>query len=237
MVSNLFLRDYKRLKAEGVELSVEDIIRLNALAVKVRRSNDCFADVHLRRAVFLDGLTLMQPTIGHELWLERVGQYLDFDQGQNFRVAYCYALSHSDANSLPNPLHYRWTLWRMFRWARINLARITSEMVEDAIDYVLFGGDWTTGETAPKKSADKADDTPKSYVGVVLAGVARRLPLSLEDAKRLTPSQLIAAIKAARRIDGDADLDEDRNTALGEYFRALNEVKSRAEREAKGEHT
>lgn len=235
MVSNMFMRDYRRMTAEGVKLTPEDIIRLNALAVKVRRSNDCFADVHLRRAVFLDGLTLMQPTIGHELWLERVGQYLDFDQGQNFRVAYCYALSHSDANSLPNPLHYRWTLWRMFRWARLNLARLTSEMVGDAIDYVLFGADWTVDENPPPRNDTPVDKS--SYVGVVLAGVARRLPLSLADAKRLTPSQLLAAIRAARCIDGDGDLDAGRNSALGDYFRAMNEVKSRAEREAKGEHT
>ena len=240
MVSKMFLADCRRLEAKGVKFAPEDIIRLNALALKAKLAPSGFAVSHLQRVVFLDRFILREPTIGHELWLERVGEYLDYRARHNFRVAYCYALSR-DCRDLPDPLKPRRVVRKMFAWAMRNVLPLTSETIADALDWVLFGADPTSGELAPPKDGEKTDlprtiaseDSPT--VGVIVGGLARRLPLTLEDAKRLTQSQLLEAICRADVRDGSIS-ENARNDALGDYFRARDEIAARgAAAKAKGE--
>ena len=47
----------------------------------------------------------------------------------------------------------------------------------------------------------------------------------------MTASEYFAALQAARIIDGDADPKDERNDALGDYFRARDEVRERARAE------
>ena len=141
MVSKMFLADYRRMTAEGVKFTPEDVVRLNALALKAKLAGRPFAAVHLPRVVFLEGLggrgfTLREPTIGHELWLERVGEYLDYGSRHNFRVAYCYALSRECA-ALPDPLRPRRVLRKMFGWAMRRVLPLTSATVADALDFEI----------------------------------------------------------------------------------------------------
>ena len=74
MLADLFVKDYNAMVAQGVKFTPGDIVRLNALALKVKLAAKPFRDVHLPRAVFLDDggwfsapLVLREPTIAHEL--------------------------------------------------------------------------------------------------------------------------------------------------------------------------
>jgi hypothetical protein len=238
MTSKMFQADYRRMTAEGVKFEPEDVIRLNALALKVKLAARPFAALHLPRVVFLEGLggrgfTLREPSIGHELWLERVGEYLDYHARHNFRVAYCYALSR-EHTELPDPMKPRRVLRKMFGWATRYVLPLTSETVSDALDFVLFGADWTTGEFPPEKpGAEGAGDAAPGgktspCIGALVAGVARRLPLTLDDAKRMTAAEFYAALRGARAADGGFDGSAERKDALGDYFRARDEIRARS---------
>ena len=78
MVSNLGKEDYEALKAKGVELGYEDIIRINSLALKAEMNQHAWKESNLRRCAFLPGVGVFQePTIGHDLWFEYIQKQHD----------------------------------------------------------------------------------------------------------------------------------------------------------------
>ena len=55
MIADLFRKDYRQMTAQGVTFTPEDIVLLNALAVKVRLSQNAARTTHLPRLAFLPG--------------------------------------------------------------------------------------------------------------------------------------------------------------------------------------
>lgn len=227
------MADYKRLKSSGVEFTPEDVIRLNALALKVKLSPATFGIAHLPRAVFLPGMVLREPTIGHEMWLERVGGFVDFRNPRAFRIFYSFALSRP-ARKLPDPLkNPKKVLRKAYGWAMGKVALLTDAQLKDALDYVLFGDDWRVGEFAPagKDTPAMIPDSHSATVGVISGALACRIPLSLDDAKKMTSSQVLAIVNQADLKDGNIDFDGRKQKALGDYYRALEEVGKRSRKE------
>ena len=232
MVSSLFRKDYNILTAEGVRFTPDDIIRLNALALKVKLAAKPFIDLHLPRVLFMPGFTLREPTIGHEIWLERVAEYFDMGDNRVFRFVYAFALSR-DAADLPNALIPRRVIRKVFAFARRRLLGITNDMLADAIDFILFGADWTAGVLNPTKTgkpsspAPLASETDSPVLGVLVGATARRLPVTLEGARKMTAAQLLAATLLADIRDREYAADTEKNNALGNYIRAIEEVRNR----------
>lgn len=237
MVSKMFLADWRKMEAEGLKPSPSDAIRLNALAVRVKFATRPLASAHLPRIVFLDGFTLREPTVAHMLWIERVREYMDLGNAVNYRAVHAFALSRP-VDALPNPNRHAWTIWRIFAFAKRRAFRLTDAMLVDAIDYALYGADWKVGEYAPPRKPDADGSIPDGEwspaVGVLLRARARRLPITLDEAKGMTPSELEAVVRNAEIEDCDYD-DHAKNDALGDYFNALDEVRSRFRREKGGQ--
>ena len=233
MVSDLFIKDYRQMSAQGVNFTPADIIRLNALAVKVKLTAKPVGAAHLRRAVFWNGLTFREPTLGHDMWIERVGTFIDLSADRNFRAVNAYALTR-DHTDLPDAYKPDPCIKAVFNFAKRHLAEMTSALLADIIDYVLFGADWTAGEMAPPKPrtdspADASDDTPESpALGVYIGATARRIGISIDDAKRLTASEILEIVERTDVLDRRFDADHDRNTALGAYVRAREEIRNRS---------
>lgn len=243
MVSALFRKDYKILTAEGIALSPEDVVRLNALALKVKLASKPFLDTHLPRALFLPGFTLREPTIAHEIWLERVAEYFDMGDNRIFRFVYAFALSR-DAAKLPNALMPNRVIRKVFAFAKKRLLPLTGEALADAIDFILYGADWTAGEftlspslshqkttansySSPSSPALLPSEPPSPVVGLIVGATAKRLPLTLADAKGMTAGQLLAATLLADIRDGNYSADDEKHRALGNYVRAVEEIRSR----------
>lgn len=235
MVNATFLKDWRRMKADGLDPTVEDAIRLNALAVRAKLAGRPFSHAHLRRAVFLTpSVELREPTIAHDLWIEHVSRYFDMDDNLVFRLVHAFALSR-EAKKLPNPSKPRRTIREVFRFARRIDREVTRETLADAVDYALFGADWKVGELAPRREDDAHARERSATVGVVLGAISRKLPLSLEDVKRMTASEVIEATLAAIAADGHLDPDMERNDALGDYFSARDEIIERLRRSKGGQ--
>jgi len=243
MIAAQFKKDYAQMTAQGVEFTPEDIVRLNALAVKVRLSQDAAQTVHLPRLAFLGRLTLREPTIAHELWIEEAARWIDTNDDRNFLWLHGYALSQK-AEKLPDAFNPKKLVKAVYRFAGKRLCGFTHEQLTSAVEYVLFGANWIVGERGPEKSKSGVEveertekpalrlglqtSTPSPTIGLLVNARAMRLPITLDDAKRMTASELEEAIVRARIHDEDYDRDRMRNEAFGEYVRAREEIRARS---------
>ena len=253
MLSAMFRRDYESLTAQGYALTPEDIVRLNALALRVRLSSAAPCSVHLPRLVFMPRdsrwrpqIVLREPTMAHELWLEVAQGWIDTEKAENFLWLHGYALSRP-ANLLADVANPKGLVKAVFKFAAKRLCRFTREQLSAAVEYALFGADWIVGEVAAnerereRKAANdggnglRATGEQSPTLGILAETRALRLPVSLDDAKRLTASELEASILSAQIRDGMFNADSLKSRAIGAYVRALDEIKKRlaADKEAK----
>lgn len=234
MVSDLFMKDYKAMTAAGVVFTPEDVVRLNALAVKVRLSKDPCRGVCLPRAVFMPRdsvwrapIVFREPTLGHEMWLERVVDDAEGIGGVDQSLVYAYALSR-EVWELPDPSNRRRTFRKIYRFAR-RLAAFTRAQLEDALGYALHGADWTAGEVEPAPAGDDDDDAvrPSPSVGCYVEAIVHGVHLSLEDAKRMTASEIHEVIMRRLVEERKVDASALRNRAFAAYVRARDEIRKR----------
>ena len=256
MIADTFRKDYRQMTAQGVKFTPEDIVLLNALAVKVRLTQNAARTTHLPRLAFLpkrgSGLltafrkdvVLREPTIAHEMWIEQTTRYIKMDSDRAFDLLHGYALAHP-AEKLPDIFDPKRLIRKVFTWCARNLAHLTREQLSAAVDYCLFGADWTAGERGPEKSkseveveqrngssAVRLEPSTSPTIGLLTEARAFRLPISLDDAKRMTASELDEAITRCLAKDNKIDFDAERNRAMGEYVRARNAIRKRSEKAA-----
>ena len=249
MIADTFRKDYRQMTAQGVKFTPEDIVRLNALAVKVKLSQTAARDVHLPRLAFLPRLgwwrgeiVLREPTIAHELWMERAAQWIDIEDDRNFYFLNGYALSRP-AERLADAFRARRVIREVDRFAAKRLALYPPAQLSAAVDYVLYGADWTVGEHGPdagrvgnvpgaSRPGEPKSETSSIVIGLLTRGRALRLPISLDDAMRMTASELQEAVERARAADETIDWEKTRHRAFGEYVRARNEIRNRNEKAA-----
>lgn len=224
MVSSLFRKDYETLTARGVKFDLADVIRLNALALKARLTERPALGVHAPRCVFLKGFVLREPTIAHEIWLEAAARHFDMGNERVSRYFYAYALSR-DAASLPDALDGARCVRKVFAFARRRLLPMTMDALGDALHYALFGADWTAAEVAPPPKGEADGGSP--VIGILNGMRALRLPISLDDAKRMTAAEVLDATLRAEIRDGRYDGETAHVAAMKDYYRALAEVKDR----------
>lgn len=232
MVSSLFRKDYAALTARGVGFELDDVIRLNALALKAKEAQMPAFGTCVRRALFLDGWTLREPTVAHELWLEAVARHFDMADDRVFQFVYAYALSR-DADALPSALEPAKCIRRVFGFARKRLTGMTGAALREALEYVLFGLDWTACEYAPAERPKRGGEVPRrrksAALGIVAGAISRRLPVTLDDARRMSVAELCDLMLRADVRDGKYEAKAAHVAALKDYYRAIAEVKARAD--------
>ena len=258
MISDLFKKDYRQMTAQGVKFTPEDIVLLNALAVKVRLTQNAARTTHLPRLSFLPGklgrfwkfgrfirfctfqasqsLVLREPTIAHEMWLEQAQRYVTIDSDRTFDLLHGYALAHP-AEKLPDIFDPKRLIRKVFTWCARNLAHLTREQLSSAVDYCLFGADWTACERIENDELRMTNDADirnsqfeirnSPTIGLLTEARALRLPISLDDARRMTASELDEAITRCLAKDHKIDYDAERRRAMGEYVRARNAIRKR----------
>ena len=259
MIADLFRKDHRQMSAQGVKFTPEDIVLLNALAVKVRLSQNAARTTHLPRLAFLPKrrsflsfivhrssfIVLREPTIAHEIWLEQATRYILMDNNRSFDLLHGYALAHP-AEKLVSADDPKRLIRTVFTFGKRHLNHLTREQLSAAVDYVLFGADWTAGERGPEKSKSEVEVEQRNLtdstvglrasptIGLLTEARAIRLPISLDDAKRMTASELDEAITRCLAKDHKIDYDAERHRAMGEYVRARNAIRKRSAEEVKG---
>ena len=248
MISDIFRKDYRQMTASGVKLTPEDIVRLNALAVRAERSLNAAATLALPRVAFLPKtrrgvlsalfereIVLREPTIAHDLWIEQAMRFVPMDN-RNLNFLSGYALSR-EADRLVDAFSPKKLIRTVFRFAAKRLALYTDDQLSAAVDYCLFGADWTAGERLSSKVEVEEGTSavnlnlqpqPSPTIGLLTRARALRLPITLDDARRMTASELQEAIDRALSDDGKIDWEKTRIAALKPYVLARNEIRRRS---------
>ena len=142
------------MEADGVKLSASDIIRLNAIGLKLERNPYAAESLfYLPRIAYLGDVVLRQPTMGHEIWLDDVARTVDMADPMTNLAITAYACSVANPDDLP-PADSRLKITSAmvaFRW---KVRKFTVAQILAATKYVCEGND----DTAQEYPASKADD-------------------------------------------------------------------------------
>ena len=84
MVSKMAMEDIEALREEGIEVTPEEIIRLNAFGLKVERNTDSSEYSIMPRVAILGDVVFYEPTIGSEMWFNNVSKVFDLDDYQTY---------------------------------------------------------------------------------------------------------------------------------------------------------
>ena len=79
MVSKLAKATIEKWWSEGLRPTVEQIVRLNALGLKVESGSDVWNFAACPRVAFLGDWTLFEPTVGKRIWMDTARQLLKDD--------------------------------------------------------------------------------------------------------------------------------------------------------------
>ena len=70
MTSAMARDDIEALKDDGIDLTVDEIVRINAFGLRVERGAESAELYNLPRASILGDVVFHEPTIGSDIWLK-----------------------------------------------------------------------------------------------------------------------------------------------------------------------
>lgn len=228
MVSDLAIEDIERIVAEGGTVSPRDVVRLNALALRITDDPDCEIAT-LPRLASVGGVQFRQPCVAKDIILDEC--YRIYGRDDATILAYeAYILSHDvDDDALKHPIVFA---GKVAFWAKIALRGVTPDHLRRVVDYCLYGVDQATGE-APVMVLDERSDTGRDRIGGefswALHNYLSAVSVGIDGvaALRATSPQLSAMIERAYAVRG-LPLKEDEKKATADYYRTLDEVRRSA---------
>lgn len=238
MISRMAMTDIETLRSEGLDVSPRDVVRLNALGLKVERAARAAEFVAVPRLAFLGDISFREPTIGDEEWLAIAGQSFNLDDCDTETLVLAACLS-TPFVELPDPRDRRAVMKLLKRFRRGPVRRYTCAQLVAALEYAMYGDDASTGELPPPRGeepekGESAFCRQPLWVGVLRDGIALRLGTAAE-LRALTASQLHALVQYACELKADGRSKEAaRSSALGDYLRTLDEVRARSKAERGG---
>lgn len=236
MVSQTAKEDIEQLITDGLTPSVNDIIRLNALGLKLERNqNSAISLFNAPRIAWLGDVVLYQPTLGHEIWLEDVENVMDMaDPATNLAVT-TFACSFKDSSKLPDAFD-KPTLYSKLASFKKQISSYTPQQILAAAKYVVDGNDANLYENAPTTSKEPEIECEAFSIptGILLNGIATGIGMSIGDALKLTRGQFETMVRHYQISNGMLDIKVEKQEASGGYFDALAEIRERLQNEVKG---
>lgn len=234
MKSEMAAEDLEEMREQGLNPSVDDIIRLNALGLKVELNPSSGEYYALPRVSYLGNLTFREPTIGHAMWIDSVSRYISDSDLSSIVAVEAYALSRPHT-SLPDHHDRKLCVKLIDEFTKGELAHFTLKQVHCAVVYAMHGGSAVANEF-PVRAPDApklADDVAVSIgAGVMVETLSMGLGLSVRDISFLTISQVRAIQEAGFARQGINISKSNRTTALAGYeatkFDIINRLKAEA---------
>lgn len=228
MTSKLAIEDIEEIIRQGGTVSPSDVIRLNALGLKIT-DNPVYELAALPRAASLEGVLFKQPTIEQDMFLDDAARVFNHDKASTLALE-AYVLAHDEVEwkELRSP---KMLAVKVGAWVKANLGKVTAAQLRRVLDYCLYGVDPDTGEM-PVLMADEKEQL-KSGIGTdkswALAKYLHATSLGIDSpaALRATSPQLAAMIERAYLINKIPLSDKD-TVATAEYYMTLDEVKKKA---------
>lgn len=237
MISKMAMEDIEALRADGIDVPPREVVRLNALGLKVERSAHGDGFSVLPRVAWLGELCFREPTIGDEMWLGMASRTFNADDGETMLLLRAVSLS-GKPEDLPPATDKKAVLKAIEDFQRGPAKSYTASQLFAALSYAISGASPEHGESAPPRVAengpeDGAEDTdsaemdvPPLVAGVIMDGLALKLG-TIDELAKLRPSQLRAlTIYALAAKNGEGVYKGEHGRALGAYYRALDALKA-----------
>lgn len=231
MVSEMAMEDIEAMRAAGVDVTPRDVVRLNALGLKVERSSRS-ADFHmLPRVAWAGEAVFREPTVAHEAWMCVAEKLFDLDDEDTVVLLRALCLS-SKVEDLPDPSSRADVMDAIERLKAGPIASCTVRQLVNALGYALMGANACTGEHGPARSDDGtvADTDPDDFpVGrTVQEGVVMGLG-TVRELSAMTESQVEALVLYKREVEyGEHARKGAHGRAVGEYLTVCDEIRNRS---------
>ena len=144
MTSKMAEADIEALMKEGCVIHPSDIIRLNALALKIEKRPD-FRFATLPRVALCGEVLFKQPTIAQDIFLDSIREIFSGDDGTVLALE-AYVLAHPDEKFDNPPTFPRLFALKCVKWIRKHLKNETADKVRHAIDFCKYGVNPMDGE-------------------------------------------------------------------------------------------
>lgn len=231
MVSQLAIDDIKGLMEEGFVVQPEDVIRLNALGLKITEDPECEMSL-LPRVASIEGVQFRQPSVAKDIFLDECYRLLCRDDSTMLGYE-AYVLSHDvQEDELKHPVKFA---FKVGYWMKKTFKKTTANELRRVVDYCLYGIDETTGEF-PVMMIDEGADSDEDKVGGdkswALYNYLKSASVGIDtvSALRATSPQLSAMIERAYIIRG-LPLKKNEKKATAEYYSTLNSIKEKMKKQ------
>lgn len=240
MISRMAMDDIEALRADGIEVPPREVVRLNALGLRMERGADSAEHYAAPRVAFIGEVVLREPTLGAEMWLRQALDAFDGDDEQTYftlRVLSCLV----PWRELPDPAQTR-AVRKAIKAAMTSLGDATLRQVENALGWCIGGNLPESGEKPPPRDQTSEqrpdeDDPPPRFspeYGLFYRGMAARIGTAA-DMKDMTYSAMLAVCDRAEELatasafGGGRDAKAEKSKAFGDYMRALDAVRAAAQ--------
>ena len=232
MTSRLAKETVSKWKAEGLEPTFEDIIKLNALGLKVERGDSAFEFGAVPRMAFLGEYVFHEPTVAKRIWLDEALQLVRKDYLNQLCLT-AYAL-HTPAKELPQLYDVREIEKGMAKFRDEILLKYTETQVMKCIEYVLKGDDPTVGEDCDEpddaeRETDDPSELPSEMVSVAKQALMQALSYGIDPAVQdyVTLPHLERITALAALHSGVDVLKGEHAQAVGAFYRAAGRIHER----------
>lgn len=228
MISEMAVESLEEMKEKGLEPTFRDIIRLNALGLKVERSQTCGDYYAMPRVTFLGSEVFREPTIAHVEFIDLVRSYVNAaDYGTDLSVR-AFALSRMP-EELPDAANKKLVVKSIEKYLK-NLKRFTVRQIAAAVDAAESGWDAAFGEypALTEEQKDFDEQILRSIgTGVLIDTSALGLGMSLAELRKLTPNQARMLQTLAWATRGNDFSKQRLPKAQADYYATEIEIKER----------
>ena len=237
MISKTAVETLEEMKAKGLEPSFADIIRLNVLGLRLeaaRKKHAADSTYYLPRvAQVSEKLAFRQPTIGHEVWLDKVERFVAKGDYNTLLAVKAFALSRPPSE-LPDPDSPA-SINKAIEAFCVDCRELSRDQIYAAVEYVVFGSDAGVGVYAANRSSDEDQGESEDYescisIGVMNEGRAALWGITQAEMRDMTRQQLQEVIRRSYLFHKMETHDEvDR--LEGDFYATADEIVDRLQKE------
>lgn len=232
MLSDLARSDLAKLRADGLEPTDEDVVRLNSVALRISDGPETTA-YNMPLFARAGNWVLWEPTLAAWKWFQFAQRFADDEAMEN--IMFAYACTNGRRRGafagLYDPAEIE---AEVGKFAAAMYA--TAGEVKRALDVILRRNEDIPEKTELEKAKDK-DKTAeererRNYASLekTMAEAATHVGYTYEDLMMHTPSQLTGLLYAAH-VEAGEELSKTNAAAHAGYLATLNAIRTRLERE------
>lgn len=228
MVSKLAKQTIEKWQSQGLKPTVEDVVKLNALGLKIERCSSSYEFGTVPRVAFLGDSILTEPTVAKRIWLEQAMTIVADDfMSQMYLTAFALNCPSSELPLLNDVKK----LTKAVADFRDNvLLNFTITQILAAIDYALSGAQPEVGEEVEVDGKKKqVDELPETVMTQSRQLLMEALAYGLDEKIQydLTLPQLEKVVTLAAINSGVDVLKGEHAKAVGKFYVAAGQINKR----------